>query len=371
MTRRVLACRGWCCAGLLVLTTAVGCDDAPRRGDVGPDSATADMALVDGRSTDIRSTDGRHDSSSPDSHHDGPPVDTAPKTDTGGGGTILLQENFEDSNFSQRGWYDAPKGTLTTAAKEGKSAFECLYKKGAKGCAGGTPGRHAITPTESLYVSYWVKYSTNFVGSGKSYHPHEFNFVTTADSKYIGPAFTYLTGYIEQVGGVPRLALQDSKNVDMSCILLNNGSSVGCNGDFKTYAFTEKRSVCACNGIMGDLDGKDCFKYGTGYYSARFWDATSKYFTDQPGPTYKNDWHLIEVFFKMNSVTAGKGAADGIIRYWYDGKLIVNHSKILMRTGQHPTLKFNQFLFGNYIGDGSPVDQKMWVDRLIVATGKP
>ncbi len=111
------------------------------------------------------------DSRSPDSQHDGPPIDATLKTDTGGGGTILLQENFEDSNFSQRGWYDAPKGTLTTAAKEGKSAFECLYKKGAKGCAGGTPGRHAITPSESLYVSYWVKYSANFVGSGKPTTP--------------------------------------------------------------------------------------------------------------------------------------------------------------------------------------------------------
>ena len=45
-----------------------------------------------------------------------------------------------------------------------------------------------------------------------------------------------------------------------------------------------------------------------------------------------------------------------------------------VREGWHslcdPTLQFSQFLIGPYIGDGSPVDQSMWIDNLRVATGR-
>jgi hypothetical protein len=62
---------------------------------------------------------------------------------------------------------------------------------------------------------------------------------------------------VEVVGGKAMLALQDSKNVDLNCILKNDGTFTGCNGDSRGYPFTENRSVCSCNGIAGDLDGKE------------------------------------------------------------------------------------------------------------------
>jgi len=171
---------------------------------------------------------------------------------------------------------------------------------------------------------------------------------------------------------VVRIALQDSKNLDPNCILLNNDSFVGCNGSFENYTFTEQRSVCSCNGIMGDLDGRDCFSTGGGgYYSARFWDSAQKMFKDEQGPYYKNDWHFIESYFQMNSIQNGLGVPDGVIQYWYDGELIIDYHHILMRTGDNADMHFNQFLVAPYIGDGSPVDQTMWVDDLTVATGRP
>lgn len=42
-----------------------------------------------------------------------------------------------------------------------------------------------------------------------------------------------------------------------------------------------------------------------------------------------------------------------------------------MRTAQHPNMKFDQFLIAPWIGDGSPVDQTMWVDNLTVETTRP
>ncbi len=58
-----------------------------------------------------------------------------------------------------------------------------------------------------------------------------------------------------------------------------------------------------------------------------------------------------------------------MVRYWFDGQLVIEHANVLLRTGAHPNMKFNQLLIAPYIGDGSPVDQTMWVDNLTVATG--
>ena len=62
---------------------------------------------------------------------------------------------------------------------------------------------------------------------------------------------------------------------------------------------------------------------------------------------------------------------DGLIRYVVDGEVVISYDHILMRTGQHPEMRFNQFLIAPYIGDGSPVTQTIWIDDLTVATGRP
>jgi hypothetical protein len=50
--------------------------------------------------------------------------------------------------------------------------------------------------------------------------------------------------------------------------------------------------------------------------------------------------------------------------------LILDRHDILFRTGAHPTLQFNQFMIAPYIGDGSPIDQSMFIDNLKVGTGR-
>ncbi len=286
--------------------------------------------------------------------------------------TILVFEDFETGDFEDKGWYDGfPDQRTTDEYKNGSHSYEGHFAQGAKTSGA---GRHLFTPTEKVYISYWVKYSSNWVGSGVAYHPHEWSILTNEDGIYQGPADTYLTTYIEQNGGRPLLALQDSKNVDPNCILLNNNSFVGCNGDFNTYPFTEDRSACSCNGLIGHLDGRDCFPSSGsthGYYSSRSWHADSIYFRNTPGPYYKNDWHFIEAYFELNSISGGIGIPDGKIRYWYDGQVLISSDSILLRTGAHPDMKFNQLFYGPYIGVGSPIDQTWWVDDLTVADGLP
>lgn len=285
---------------------------------------------------------------------------------------ILLFEDFETGDFAAKGWYDGFGDQRTDEEfKNGLYSYEGHFAQGATTSGA---GRRLFTPTDRVYMSYWVKYSSNYIGSGVGYHPHEWSILTNEDWIYQGPADTYLTTYIEQNAGRPILALQDSKNVDPNCILLNNNSFVGCNGDFNTYPFSEYRSVCSCNGLIGEVDRRDCFSSpGSthGYYSARAWAADSIYFRNTPGPYYKNDWHFIETYFEMNSIEAGIGVPNGKIRYWYDGQLLITSDSILFRTGIHPDMKFNQLFYGPYIGVGSPVDQTWWVDDLTLADGIP
>src|SRR5207247_7561937 len=59
------------------------------------------------------------------------------------------------------------------------------------------------------------------------------------------------------------------------------------------------------------------------------------------------------------------------MQYWFNGALVIDRHDILFRTGARPTIRFHQFLIAPYIGDGSPVDQYMWIDDLTLANGRP
>lgn len=315
-----------------------------------------------------------------------PPNESGPAPDAGGiptGGTILFQENFDDTSFGGRGWYDSSGGTVVTTehAPGSTSAFECAFAQGATGCTGGTPARHKFTPSNSGYIGVWIKFSSNWVGSGEPYHPHMMHFVTTEDSDYVGPAGTHLTTYFEVLwvagGGSPRVAIQDLSNVDPNCVLKNDDSFVGCNGDFKTYAFTENRSAASCNGLAGFLDQRDCYSVNGGdtspWYSDRTWrgNGGAPWFTDAPGPHDKTAWHYMEAYYELNSIQNAAGVPDGKLRIAVDGELVLSSDAILFRTGVHTTMQLDQFLLLPYIGDGSPVAQTFWLDDLTVATAKP
>ena len=95
-------------------------------------------------------------------------------------------------------------------------------------------------------------------------------------------------------------------------------------------------------------------------------ERATRLFVGQQG---LNQWHLVEAFVKLNTISNKKGMQDGIIRVWINGNLAMSHENILFRTGQHPDLKFNQLMIAPYIGDGSPVEQTFWIDDLVVAQG--
>ena len=290
----------------------------------------------------------------------GGPADTLPEgpQDPTQPPTIFFVEGFEDGDLAARGWFANTGLTITSAdAYSGSSSLEISFRQGASSPEHGTASRIQFPESETVYLSYRVKYSDNWVGSGRPYHPHEIQLLTNADDRWVGPAVTHLTTYVEHRyvnGGLaPRLGMQDAANIDQSRI------GVDLTG------VTENRAAGGCN---GEADGypTGCYQSGGSYRNQKMWLGQTVALTDAQGPRYKNDWHHVEVYFELNSIVGGVGQADGVVRYWLDGALLLEVPGVLFRTGAHPTMAFWELVIGAYIGDGSPVDQKIWIDDLKV-----
>lgn len=275
---------------------------------------------------------------------------------------LLFVEMFDDDQVESRRWYD---NTCVVISKKehipgSTGSAEFHWAKGATAPESGGAMRKLFTPSDAVYVDFWVKYSSGYIGSDQPYHPHEFLLLTTENDSFAGPAFTHLTAYIEQQEGTPMLALQDGMNIDLSKLGtdLNN--------------ITENRAVCGCNGNRPEEKTAliDCYKAGQGvYWNGKAWKADRIYFQNTPGPYDQTQWHHVTVFFRLNSLADNKAIPDGILRYWYDDHLIIERTNVVFRTARHPAMKFNQFIIAPWIGDGSPVDQTFWIDNLIVSTG--
>lgn len=277
---------------------------------------------------------------------------------TGSAQTIFFTENFDDTNFAARGWYDSKGGAIDSSnhAPVGTASFICHWASAGTECAGGTPKRHLFTASDTVYVSFYMKLgsaSAPWQGSGKAYHPHIFQFLTDADNDYVGPNSALFSALIETHVFTPRLAEADSMAV--------NASNIGTN----LLASATDHSVAGCNGNQNASSScYPCTDTPAGYCTSTYWDAASPAFIN-------NTWHHVEVYFAMNSTSGGKANPDGIIQYGVDGKLVINYSNVYLRSGNHPARKFHHLLLAPYIGDGSPIAQDLWLDNLVVADQPP
>ncbi len=278
------------------------------------------------------------------------------------GQTMLFQESFDDANFASRGWYDAANGggaINTSVHIPGSTAsFECHWLSGGTHCDGGTPQRHKFTPSNSVYISFWLKHSSSWTGKGT----HVFYLLTTEDGDYSALAFDHLDAYVNDGTLQPYaldLELQDGANIVQNSINTN------------LTQLTENRASQGCNGLIENTqDFVSCYILGSSYTNMRNWKSPNA-FTTSAGPYYMQDWHFVEAYFQLNTIDAsGKGLADGVLQLWIDGTLQVSKSTVNFRTGAHPTMQFNQLILAPYMG-ASPADQTIWIDNLAVATSRP
>ena len=239
----------------------------------------------------------------------------------------LFSEGFEDDQLLKRGWYDGAKFRI--ADKDARSGAGCIEYHWSAG--GSTPDsssgmRHLFEPTETVYLRVYVRLSKDWGWTGRTYHPHLMHFMTTENEKWHGPAASHLTVYIEPQEGKLRLAAQDIQNKD------------------------------APHGLtQGPLKGG---------YNAQVFDSPKALFTD-------DRWHCVEAQYTLNSLDlkADKPVADGVVRGWFDGELVIDRSDVILRSTDFPKMKFNQFLLTPYFGPGLlPHEQTLWIDELAVGT---
>jgi hypothetical protein len=290
---------------------------------------------------------------------------------------LLLSESFEDTSFSSRGWYDGTsQGTIAGGGQSGN----CLQWAWTAGqlLPNNVSGmmRRKFTPTDKMYVSFYVKFQSGWRGSQLAYHPHILSVLSNLDGDWDAPGASFLNTYIEFVSDVgspyairPQMAIQDAKRTNTTYGV--NGTPLSAGGTpVNISALTENRSVNSCNGYKSGADSgsaRSCYNEGTYWYSSTEWKA--------PGTSVSaNAWHHVEAYFQMNSISNGIGQPDGIMQKWVDGVPVIDKTNVMYRTGSgtDATKKWAQFDLQAYIGSpGAPINETMWLDELTVSTARP
>lgn len=237
---------------------------------------------------------------------------------------FFFTESFEDAGLAKRGWYDGNRFRVAAGAREGKGCIEYEWTDGRSNVQGSSPVRHLFEPTEEVAVRFFLKLSKGWGWSGRNYHPHMMNILTTENAAWAGPAATHLTLYIEPVAGKLRLAAQDIQNAKTP------------------HGLTQ-----------GPLKGG---------YNGKFYDSSEVLFND-------DKWHCVQAYFRLNTLDLARDRPkeDGIVRGWFDGRIVIDHTNVVLRSTDFPKMKFNQFLLAPYFGPGLlPHAQKLWIDDLAV-----
>ena len=234
---------------------------------------------------------------------------------------ILFRESFDDDRLLQRDWYDGQRFIIAGAAVAGNGCIEYHWAPHTTSPDSSSGIRRSFEPTDTIYLRFCLRLSKDWDWTGRSYHPHLMHFMTTENGKYHGPAASHLTLYIEPQNGKLRLAAQDIQNQE------------------------------APHGLtQGPLRGG---------YNGQFYDSEQRLFTD-------DKWHSVEALFRLNTLdlTHDKPNADGVMRGWFDGKLVVDRSDVVLRSSDFPKMRFNQFLLTPYFGPGL-LPHEQAVDRRV------
>jgi len=239
---------------------------------------------------------------------------------------VLFSERFEDADLAKRGWYDGSRFRIAGGAFAGQGCIEYEWTDSQSGVQGSSAVRRLFESTDEVYLRFYLRLSKGWGWSGQNFHPHLTHFLTTENPKWHGPAASHLTLYIEPVQGKLRLAAQDIQNASMP------------------HGLTQ-----------GPLKGG---------YNGAFYDSEEVLFRD-------DRWHCIEAHFRLNSLDLDhdRPNRDGIVRGWFDSRLVVERTDVIFRSTDFAEMKFNQFLMAPYFGPGLlPHPQELWIDELAVGT---
>jgi hypothetical protein len=267
----------------------------------------------------------------------------------------LLTEGFDDNNFASRGWFDNTSMSLDTSVKHsGAASTKWTWAQGATLPTGTSTIRHDFTATDSLYVSFYWRFNSDWGGgTDLSYQPHLVYILSDADDHWGALANNYLDTYLQVTDTTPVIQIQDVKNINTNPT-----------PPWTSTMGTENRAVAGCNGNTVGSDPGDLYDCYGSYMNYRRWNGTT-------GNMSKGTWHHVEAFLKMNTISGGIAQPDGIMQEWIDGAQTINKNNIVFRTGQHANMKWSTLVLAPYIGNTAPHAETMWMDDLTIGTNIP
>lgn len=243
---------------------------------------------------------------------------------------VLFAESFDDPRLLDRGWYDGERFLISDARPHFREGcLEYGWEAGGTVPATSSGIRRLFEPTDTVYLRCYIRLSEGWGWTERGYHPHLMHFLTTENGKFHGPAASHLTVYIEPWNGRLRLAAQDIQNKDAP------------------HGLTQGPLRGGFNGMM--------------------YDSKEVLFDDA-------EWHCVEALFRLNSLdqVADRPNADGVIRGWFDGDLVIDRNDVVLRSADFPEMKFNQYLLTPYFGPGLLTHaQTLWIDELTIGTERP
>lgn len=279
------------------------------------------------------------------------PITTAPSS-------ALVTQGFEAAINNTGGWIDGAMTDIVSGGHTG-NMMRWHWAQGATQPDGSTTVRYTLpADQESIFTRMYVKFDSNWIGSNQTYHPHMLMWLSGTDvasSAYSPLANSYLNNYIEFIADRaspytlrPTFAYQDQKRVNTS-----NGTP-----PVNLLNVTENRSTGSCNQTVPTGFSGICYADAP-YYSGGIIANSSVTIP-------KGQWVQVDTWMKMNSISGGKGVANGEMQMWVDGVLAYGSTTMMYRTNQHPTMGFRQMILAPWIGDGSPISQTMYMDDLEV-----
>lgn len=237
--------------------------------------------------------------------------------------TQCFTEGFDDPALLERGWYDGSRFKISAVERQnGKGSLEYHWARGTTTPGSSAALRRLFPPADQVYLRFYLKLSPGWSWTGREYHPHLIQFLTTENAKFHGPAASHLTLYVEPQEGRLRLGATDIQNRDAP-----HGLTQGL--------------------LRGGFNGK-------------LYDSQEVVFRD-------DRWHCVEAEFKLNSLDlkADRPLPDGELRGWVDGKLVVERKDVVFRSTDFPNMRINQLLLAPYFGPGLlPHEQTLWIDEL-------
>ena len=241
-----------------------------------------------------------------------------------------FREAFDDARLLERGWYDGDRFVIDARRPlKGSGCIEYRWTAGSTTPVESAGVRRLFEPSDTVYLRFALRLSKDWGWTERAYHPHLIQFMTTENAKYHGPAASRLTVMIEPWNGKLRLGAQDIQNQD------------------------------APHGLtQGPLRGG---------FNGKLYDSRDVLFDDDA-------WHTVEALFQLNTldVQADRPIADGVVRGWFDGRLVIDRTDVVLRSTDYPRMRFNQMLLKPYFGPGLlPHEQTLWIDDLTVGPARP